>query len=370
VGERINLFNQRSNYFTNVNRVKVSFSKNENIGKHHYDNTITVLSQDEFQPGTLLSFINFTQSGDKNYSYTANTVSGITTGISGSSYNGSGQTTINVSYANPTDFSQTTNSTINYVLPYGSTKTNYKFPSDIEYYQVVTAITVSQAASIWNSGTTQSFPNVLNSPTIIYKYKNTVMGGALETTESIIAVDYLEDYAAQYILILQRGVDPYSPLYSNEYKLGTLFGTSEDDPNWTVTATTRINIPIQKLNNTTISIQPYNQGGMFYQSYFFNPGSKYSGFTTTATTFYSSTDSNTSPLPLGFQKREIKYYRQIQMDFGRHQLIVINMTIVKILRELMECHVLITPQMVQELILVTVILITIIIQKLFLKLIQ
>lgn len=302
VGERINLFNQRSNYFTNVNRIKVSFSKNENIGKHHYDNSITILSQYEYQSGDLISFVNFTNSGDKNYTYTANTISGITTGISGSSYNGSGETSINVSYANPTDFTQTTNLTTSYILPYGSINSKYKFPSDIEYYQVVTAITVSQATLIWNSGTTQSFPNILNKPTIIDIYRKSNTAGIFDGTKSLSAVEYLEDYESQYILILQRGVDPYSPLYSNEYKLGTLFGVSEDDPNWTITATTRINIPIQKLNNTIISTQPYNQGGMFYQSYFFNPGSNYSAFTTTATTYYSSFDSNTVPLPIGFQK--------------------------------------------------------------------
>jgi hypothetical protein len=303
IGERINLFNQRSNFFTGVNKIKVSFSKNNNIGKHHYDNTITILSQDEFQSGDLLSFVNFEKSGDKNYTYTASTTSGITTGISGNTYNGTGQTTVNIGYANPTDLTQTTNLITNYILPYGSTEKIYKYPSDIEYYQVVTAITVSQAASIWNSGTTQSFPNVLNEPTIINQYRKIGFGNSsvLTSITSLPAVQYLEDYEVQYILVLQRGVDPYSPLYVNEYKLGTLFGTTEDDPNWTFTATTRLNIPIQKLDNTSISIQPYNQGGMLYQSYFFNPGNNYSGFTTTATTFYSSLDSSSSSLPSKFQ---------------------------------------------------------------------
>ena len=302
IGERINLFNQRSNYFTGINKIKVSFSKNDNIGKHHYDNTITVLSQESFQTGDLLTFVDFSKSSDKNYTYTASTISGITTGISGNTYNGTGQTTVNIGYANPTDSTQTTNLTTNYVLPYGSTEEKYKYPSDIEYFQVVTAITVSQAASIWNSGTTQSFPNVLNELTVINEYlKTTFAGGKLVSITSLPALQYLEDYESQYILVLQRGVDPYSPLYVNEYKIGELFGTTEDDPNWTLTATTRLNIPIQKLDNTNISIQPYNQVGMFYQSYFFNPGNNYSGFTTTATTFYSSLDRNSSPLPLKFQ---------------------------------------------------------------------
>ena len=301
IGERINLFNQRSNYFTGVNKIKVSFSNKENIGKYHYDNTITVLSQDSYQAGDLLSFVNFINSSDKNYLYSANTPSGIVTGISGSSYNGIEQTTMSIAYANPMDDSQNSDLITNYVLPYGSTETKYKYPSDIEYYQVVTAITVSQAALIWNSETTQSFPNLLNQSTIIHSYtKGFANSASLRDNFNVNAVDYLTDYENQYILILQRGVDPYSPLYVNEYKLGGLFGTTEDDPNWAVTATTRLNIPIQKLNNDSISIQPYNQGGMLYQSYFFNPGDKYSGFTTSATTYYSSLASTSSPLPSRF----------------------------------------------------------------------
>jgi hypothetical protein len=57
----------------------------------------------------------------------------------------------------------------------------------------------------------------------------------------------IEGIGSQYILILQRGVDPYSPLYNNEYRLGTLFGVAEDDEKFTFTAATRLNIPIQKI---------------------------------------------------------------------------------------------------------------------------
>lgn len=300
IGERINLFNQRSNFFTGINKIKVSFSKNENTNKFHYDNTLTVLSQEEYAPGTLLSFVNFSNTNDKNYLYTASTPSGIVTGISGSTYNGSGQTTVNISYADPTNSSQTTNLTTNYILPYGSENITYRFPSDIEYYQVVTAITVSQASTIWNSDTTQSFPNVLNEKTIINQYQINTGLDQLISIVSVSAVEYLENYESQYILILQRGVDPYSPPYINEYKLGGLFGTNEEDPNWTITATTRLNIPIQKLDTTSISVQPYSQIGMFYQSYFYNPGNQYSAFTTTATRFYSRLTKNSSPLPERF----------------------------------------------------------------------
>jgi hypothetical protein len=305
IGERINIFNQRKTYFTGQNKIKVTFAKNSNIGKHHYDNTITVLSQEQFSVGELITFVNITASTDTNYLYSATTSEGIITGISGETYNGAGQTQVSVSYAT----TQTTNivTPVVYNLPYGSNETNYKFPSDIEYYQVVTAITVSQASQIWNTGTTQTFGNIINSPTLANKWAK--IGGAwfLENNISVNPYEFFEGGEEQYILILQRGVDPYSPKYVNEFCLGNLFGTNESDPNWIITAETRMNIPIQKLDVSNISVQPYSQSGMYYQSYFFKPGTtttptpgqSFTGYTTTNTAYYGSLDTTTSPIPTG-----------------------------------------------------------------------
>lgn len=306
IGERINIFNQRSSYFANQNKIKVTFAKDSNVGKYHYDNTITVLCQEQFNAGDLLTFVSLTGTTDTNYLYSAVTSGETITGISGQTYNGTGATQINVSYA----VSQTENiaTPVVYNLPYGSGETNYKFPADIEYYQVVTALTVSQAAQIWNTGTTQSFGNVINSPSISKRWRK--IGGILwenERTSVVNPYEYFADGQNQYILVLQRGVDPYSPKYINEYSLGVLFGTNESDPNWTVTAETRVNIPIQKLNVSNMSVQPYDQSDMFYQSYFFKPGTtttptpgqSFSGFTTTNTAYYGSLDATTNPLPIG-----------------------------------------------------------------------
>ena len=306
VGERINVFNQRGSYFSNQNKIKVTFAKESNVGKFHYDNTITVLSQEQFNAGDLLTFVSLTGTTDTNYLYSAVT-SGVTiTGISGQTYNGTGTTQINVSYA----VSQTTNiaTPVVYNLPYGSGETNYKFPADIEYYQVVTALTVSQAAQIWNTGTTQSFGNVLNTTSRSIPWRPRYLGWGVDGVAiNFNAFNYFEDAQNQYILVLQRGVDPYSPKYVNEYSLGTLFGTNESDPNWVVTAETRVNIPIQKLNVSNMSVQPYDQSNMYYQSYFFKPGTttsqvpgqSFTGFTTTNTAYYGSLDATTSPLPVG-----------------------------------------------------------------------
>ena len=305
IGERVNIFNQRKSYFTGQNKIKVSFAKNSNIGKHHYDNTITVLSQEQFQSGELITFVNISASTDTNYLYSASTPSGDITGISGQTYNGTGSTQISVSYAT----TQTSNivTPVVYNLPYGSGETNYKFPADVEYYQVVTAITVSQASQIWNTGTTETFGNILNAPTTSRVWRP--VGGLwlLDGVDTYNPYEFFDGGQEQYILVLQRGVDPYSPKYVNEYSLGNLFGTNESDPNWIITAETRVNIPIQKLDVSNISVQPYNQIGMYYQSYFFSPGTtttptpgqSFTGFTTTNTAYYGSLDTTTSPIPTG-----------------------------------------------------------------------
>ena len=56
IGERINVFNLRESYFSNINKIKVTFAKDSNNGKYHYDNTITVLSQEQFAGGRIVNF--------------------------------------------------------------------------------------------------------------------------------------------------------------------------------------------------------------------------------------------------------------------------------------------------------------------------
>jgi len=293
LGERVNIFNQRKNYFIGKNKMKVTFAKDSNNGKYHYDNTLTVLSTEQFTAGDLLTFVNISGTTDTNFLYSADTINGVQTGISGTSYNGSGATTINVSYAT----SQYVNSpTIVYNLPYGSTENNYKFPSDVEYFQVITALTVSQATAIWNSNDSQSFPNLFEAPTSVdFWGKIAIAYNHFDGRSDFKASDYYDDFQNQYVLVLQRGVDPYSPKYKNEYSLGDIFGTDEFDSNWTFTAETRLNIPIQKLTNTSTTIQGYNnQSDIFYQSYFFSPGvsgstvpgGQFTGYTTTNTAYY------------------------------------------------------------------------------------
>jgi len=289
LGERINIFNTRKSYFEELNKIKVTFSKNSNLGKFHFDNTVTVLANQFYESGQLLTTVNPATSTDKNFLYLEQTNNGLVNGITGTTIQGS--TNVTVKYA----LTELTDSSVSYLLPTGSTITRQQYPQDREYFQVVTAITISEAVKIWNTNNLEAFPNVLTAQSRIFLRKKRgfpLTGYENDGNLLISPLSVLENLDNQYILILQRGVDPYSPKYDNEYKLGRLFGKNIDDSNLTITATTRLNIPIQKLTQTNISVQPFTQNGMFYPSYFFEAGNGFSGFTTSTVGYYGSLDSS------------------------------------------------------------------------------
>jgi hypothetical protein len=72
-----------------------------------------------------------------------------------------------------------------------------------------------------------------------------------EISSSDGVINYFNDFENQYVLILQRGVDPYSPLYENTYSLGNIFGFSNIN-SIKITTNTRLNIPIQPTQNYSI----------------------------------------------------------------------------------------------------------------------
>jgi hypothetical protein len=373
IGERINVFNTRNKYFEGVNKIKVTFASDNNLA-YHYDNTLTVLATSSLDAGTLLTFIDPTTSTDKNYLWTGNTGGNVIRGINGKLQ--TNQFNINVNYADPNNTNNelttaytipqntsvecvnsitvnvTSLGTIVYgdcdgnINTYNATTTGsqtivndncisistiqgtatfnitnsgdtcqrYLYPSDIEYYQVLTAITISTQTI--NGITVPILPNsassggfyegVLRQNSVIDNYELQNGGGypnntsILASTVSLIPTDYFENFTDQVILVLQRGVDPYSPLLNNKYSIGTLFGTDENDVNWTFTASTRLNVPIQKIpNGSPTSIQQHNnQNNIYFQSHFYTPGVvgsttsglQYSSYTTSNVGYYGALD--------------------------------------------------------------------------------
>lgn len=209
------------------------------------------------------------------------------------------------------------------VVSTGDTCQRYSFPSDIEYYQVLTAITIS--TTVINGVTNFIIPNasessgflleLLTTSSVVNRvnfrgasfFGDTNNGYRNDVTSILRPGDYFEDFVSQKVVIIQRGVDPYSPLLTNKYSVGRIFGQDIDDPNWTFTASTRVNIPVQKVpvGSTTTVPKHDNQDNIFFQSKFFTPGvsgsvtpgQQYSGFTTSNVRYYGSYDSSFLSLP-------------------------------------------------------------------------
>ena len=404
VGERINVYNTRKKYFDNVNKIKVHFAyQNNGESVFHYDNTLTILSTSDVEPGTLLSFVNTNKSKDKNYLYTGTTQQGgyILNGIDGILK--IQPFTANVSYAT----SQFNSSTVSYNIPSGQSEcvtsvtlkikssgtityrtcpgnrvvlsviddpnnpisedniittgiTNvdcidlsqlggtaeyeidstgegcqrYEFPSDIEYYQVLTAITINQTIvngvpqysipnfntsgpSFWKTLNADNklvtigefqFPEQIqgwlpylypnNTPTLFGTLSNVSADQFNPNTIYSLPISSYQDFSEQKILILQRGVDPYSPLMVNKYGIGRIMGFPTEDA-VTFTAMTRMNIPIQSLpQNNGISVQRHNnQNNISFGSYFYTPNSaNYSAYTTPNVGFYGALDASVSTI--------------------------------------------------------------------------
>jgi hypothetical protein len=372
IGERINVFNTRNKYFEGNNKIKVTFASDINT-TYHYDNTLTVLATSNLTPGTLLTFVDPAKSTDKNYLWTGQTTGGVVNGINGRLQ--TNQFTVNVNYADPNNtnntlttvytipsnasvtcvssvtvdvtslgtiiYSDCDNVSVTYnainlgsqtitndncinitslvgtagfsITNSGDTCQRYLYPSDIEYYQVLTAVTITTTTVngvtipiVPNSASSGGFfEGVLRQNSIIENYEKQIIGypsdaSTLESTLTLNPTDYFDDFTNQVILILQRGVDPYSPKLTNKYSIGNIFGTNDSDPNWTFTASTRLNVPIQQipLNSPTSIQQHYNQNDIYFQSYFYNPGIlgstvpglQYSSYTTSNVGYYGALD--------------------------------------------------------------------------------
>lgn len=292
LGERINIFNGRKKFFDNLNKISVSFDNPSNTTVNHFDSTLTILSQKNFNAGTLLTFVNPLNSRDPNYFYPgAVGNNNLRQGITGTTKLPNGGP-IQVQYAS----TQTSLSpVITYTLSEGSDITNYNFPMDLEYYQVLTGLTISQAKQIWNnSPITGSFVDILLSDVeVFYPTRDLIVSWRDPQFGLSATYDYediFDGFDDQYILILQRGVDPYSPLYKNKYGVGKLFGYSSENA-ISFTAETRLNIPIQNLPSGGNSVQGHTQSGVYETSYFFEAGNKFSAFTTPNLGYYSALDS-------------------------------------------------------------------------------
>ena len=328
LAERINLFNTKAKYFNSsvdnpgggVNRIKVKIEPtlNPSPNQVHYDNVICMLmtpdSLSNLQTGTILTFVTPNISSDINFTGATLNEYG-TNSITGNSFfhtiyqqlnPNATSFQIQVNYAKPDN---TGSQSVFYTIPPPNTgDTNFhKFPTDIEYFQVITAMTYSQ----YESQTLSQIPNTLRSRYLNndMKFNYFVNNSAfINLVKNFNPLTSLTDYEQQTIVFLSRGVDPYSSRVMIQYGLGRLFGYANED-SVIVTGMTKLNIPIQGsfLNvdhsNSSYSTSPtytnpiaqsqdtYSSMYLYYNTYNYIPSlvnNPFSSYTTNNLSYYSS----------------------------------------------------------------------------------
>ena len=347
MADRVNLFNVKAKYFDNtisnpgggVNRISVNFEPTQTNKKHH-DNTLVILCDkstlQSFSPGQLISFQNPTMSKDINVTggivniYGNNAITGVTS---------TGQTNISVTYAN---YNGNGSTSVLYSVNITADTTNnvHKFPTDIEYFQVITGMTYSDFSSQCSTQINHDSLNnrYLNNTTLIgqeYLVRATPVGSTFSRERyvadnvSLRPMIYVPDYQQICVLILNRGVDPYTPKVPISYGLGRLFGDSSESYK-TVTGLYHMNIPIQGsyknishlnsdyINGSNLNPDSYSNSNqkLYFNSFSYKPqiqtiidpaltgytlgvkviysgvtNSGYSGFSSNLISYYSSVDN-------------------------------------------------------------------------------
>jgi hypothetical protein len=270
LADRINLFNVKAKYFNNnpvtnpgggVNRISVNFETGQT--QVHYDNTIVILcdksTAKKFTAGQMISFQN------PSYTKDPNLKGGIKNkfnnyAITGTSY--TGNTQIRVNYANFNGSGNVPSHLYNVTITATSTTNIHKFPIDVEYFQVITGMTYSSFSGMC----VNLLPNSLNkkyfaNDTTFFKmYNNTngnkyggrgyiafvgaIPGQLLPGVKVLKSMSYVRYVSDNYVVILNRGVDPYTSKIPIEYGLGKLFGHGSESA-VKVKGFYRMNIPIQ-----------------------------------------------------------------------------------------------------------------------------
>ena len=287
IWERANLFNLKSKYFdTDItngsNRIKVIVEPTLNSGNtssFHYDNVMIYLVDEnclkDFSKGKLLTFNNSYTFKDPNpiQPQTGTTVVGISGTVTSTNV-------LTVSWADPTNISNPNKSTT-YSVPAVNSESRYKFPTDVEYFQVITGMTVSQ------------FTANTNYSTAILNYSERVL---TNNEGNFTYQDNYDGFSGLGVVVMVRGVDPNSGRQKMRYNVSRLFGETTYLPKYNIDGDFYLNVPIQsgalavRHNQVTKSSGTTTNGRLYYPSYYFTPGTDYSAYTSNNHTFYSSLD--------------------------------------------------------------------------------
>jgi len=318
--QKLNSFNLRDKYFDNsgdINQITTSVN-----GSLDFKDQVIILFGDagmssQFQSGDLLTFQNPALSTDliRLTGLTDTTGGTVTNEFGTSSITGTTTTGLTLSttlyYADPTDPTGLSNLSVTIpIIQTGNTKTNYKFIADAEYFQVVTGMTVQQFLNESPDFSTQgAFPAEYLYHRIRYTYEE--FTGNVDYSQSWLALGtQCEKWNDLTIMVLVRGVDPYTDRQDTTYGLGRLFGYPNHNQ-VQVSGKFKLNYPIRGYSNGLKPIEHNTTDNtpissptdrkLFHPSFTFTPDTtlfgQYQNITSQFPYYYLSTDNNNSGLP-------------------------------------------------------------------------
>jgi hypothetical protein len=330
--ERLNLFNTKAKYFNDtptnpgggVNQIKATFNVDSNNPStmYHLDNMLVISCNENslatFETGKIISFQNPSLSTDINLTglttlnqFGTNSSTGETRGtVVGTGANAYTTLNVSVKYANPNGSGYDPNQPVYFLTGKTDDAQYHKFPIDIEYFQVITAMTYNQYSSLASSTLSNSlYTRFLNNDMRVEFINRD--NGCWFQNNLVNPLSYYNDGGNQVLVFLVRGVDPYATRNKNQYDLNKLFGYSNfgDNPNLIFEGMYKPNIPIQP-NLTPVqhndftsnafnpSSTPNYNGFLYFESFHYEPAigsdpGDFSGFTSTLPNYYSNLSNNT-----------------------------------------------------------------------------
>jgi len=287
----------------NWDQLNNGLNLNSTTNGFHYDNVLILAVEDKYPAGTILTFNNPYSFNDKNLSGATLNSYGATS-ITGTPINISSASTVNISHTNPYTGERL-------VTAYLLNQTNedndkyLRYPTDIEYFQVITAMTRNDMA------VPMDFYNVMNQCSFIYRVMDkwsSINNYSVSFNVQATNWSYTNPWVnfnqkeSTYFTILVRGVDPHSTRQPVTYGLGRLF-SNYDHWRISVSGNYKLNIPLQPndgldfgdapigtnnnsardkahrcvkhdgLGDTNSGVDFYSSGRTFFKSFHFKPSS-------------------------------------------------------------------------------------------------
>ena len=226
---------------------------NEISNKYHYDNIMVLLTEDIYETGALLTFSNPLSYKDPNLSGVTLNQFGATSITGENTYS-----TSEIKFISHTDPMTGKRLRTRYLIKGESQSENQflRFPTNAEYFQVVTSMTYSnfaqlqsydpgmESTSLWNRvlRTDQDPANDFVTSHIFKIEWNT--GAFQPSSYQFTPFRAYTERGGTIVTILMRGVDPHSIKQKTKIGLGRFFGRQN---HWDVSITSdlRMNIPLQ-----------------------------------------------------------------------------------------------------------------------------